>query len=78
VENDRQCQHQQLHAHDRRQWDRGPGNLEKSGGSTLTLVGPNTYSGQTLISGGTLSIAAANSLGNASVTNSIRLGGGAA
>ncbi len=55
----------------------GPGNLEKSGGSTLTLVGPNTYSGQTVITAGTLSIAAANSLGNASTTNTIALSGGA-
>ncbi len=54
----------------------GGGNLEKSGASTLTLVGPNTYSGQTIISGGTVSISAANSLGNAGPTNSIALSTG--
>lgn len=55
----------------------GPGSLEKSGASTLTLVGPNSYSGKTVISGGTLSIAAATSLGSAAATNSIALSGGA-
>jgi autotransporter-associated beta strand protein len=56
----------------------GPGNLEKSGASTLTLVGPNTYSGKTIVSGGTLASATlAASLGNASPTNTIELSGGA-
>ena len=54
----------------------GSGNLEKSGASILTLVGPNTYSGQTVIGGGVLSILAANSLGNASATNTIALSSG--
>ena len=54
----------------------GSGNLEKSGASTLALAGPNTYSGQTVVSGGILAIAAATSLGNASATNSIALSGG--
>ena len=54
----------------------GAGNLEKSGASTLTLVGPNTYSGQTIVSGGTISFAAANSLGNGGSTNSIALSNG--
>jgi autotransporter-associated beta strand protein len=54
----------------------GPGNLEKSGNSTLTLVGPNTYSGRTIISGGTVSIASPTSLGNAATTNTISLSGG--
>ena len=54
----------------------GPGNLEKSGASTLTLVGANSYAGQTVLSGGTVSYAAPTSLGNGGVTNSIALSGG--
>ena len=54
----------------------GPGNLEKSGSSTLTLTGPNTYSGKTIITGGTVSIATGASLGNGDVTNDIVLDGG--
>ncbi len=55
----------------------GSGNLEKSGGSTLTLVGPNTYAGKTVVSGGTLAFSAANSLGNVfAPTNSIALSTG--
>jgi autotransporter-associated beta strand protein len=55
----------------------GPGNLEKSGTSILTLTGANTYSGQTIVSGGTLAFAAANSLGNAGAANTIAISGGA-
>ena len=55
----------------------GPGNLEKSGASTLTLVGANTFSGQTIVGGGAVVISAANSLGNASITNTIGISGGA-
>ena len=54
----------------------GPGNLEKSNGGSLTLVGPNTYAGQTIVGGGTVVISAANSLGNASATNTIGINGG--
>ena len=54
----------------------GPGNLEKSGGSTLTLVGPNTYAGPTVISGGTVSVAAVTSLGSGAPGNNIALSGG--
>ncbi len=56
----------------------GPGNLEKSGASTLTLSGPNTYSGKTILSGGAIaSTTLATSLGNGSTTNTIELSGGA-
>src|SRR5262249_55950583 len=54
----------------------GPGSLEKSGSGTLTLVGPNTYAGKTVIGGGVVSFPAPTSLGNGSVTNSIALSGG--
>lgn len=54
----------------------GPGSLEKSGASTLTLSGPNTYSGPTIINGGTISIASASSLGNSTPTNTIAFNGG--
>jgi autotransporter-associated beta strand protein len=54
----------------------GPGSIEKSGTSTLTLAGPNTYSGKTVISGGTVAISGANSIGNGAQTNTISLSGG--
>ena len=56
----------------------GPGSLEKSGTSTLTLNGANTYSGKTVLNGGTILVTGATStpLGNASVTNTIEFNGG--
>jgi fibronectin-binding autotransporter adhesin len=55
----------------------GPGSLEKAGTSLLTLSGPNTYSGKTVVSGGTLAGATlATSLGNGAPTNTIELSGG--
>jgi autotransporter-associated beta strand protein len=54
----------------------GPGGLAKSGTSVLTLVGANSYSGRTTITGGTVSIAASTSLGDASATNTIAINGG--
>ncbi len=56
----------------------GPGNLEKSGTSTLTLNGANTYSGQTIINGGTILVSGTSSapLGNGAVTNTIVFNGG--
>lgn len=54
----------------------GAGSLEKSGASTLTLVGANTYAGPTVLNGGNVNIAVPTSLGNASATNSIVFNGG--
>ncbi len=54
----------------------GPGSLEKFGSSTLTFSGPNTYSGQTIVGGGTLSTSTATSLGDAGPTNNIAINGG--
>ena len=54
----------------------GPAGITKSGAASLTLAGPNLHSGRTTISGGTLSIAAANSLGNGASTNAVTIENG--
>jgi fibronectin-binding autotransporter adhesin len=51
----------------------GPIGIEKSGASTLTLVGPNANTRKTIISGGTISIVDAASLGSGVAGNSIEL-----
>ncbi|MFN0078893.1 MAG: autotransporter-associated beta strand repeat-containing protein [Prosthecobacter sp.] len=54
-------------------------NLTKTGGGTLVLGGSSTGTGLTIISGGTLSIAADNNLGDAPaavVANQLQIGGG--
>lgn len=51
----------------------GDGSVIKSGAGTLSLFGPNTYSGSTVITGGTLSVANAGNLGTGDLTAS---GGG--
>ncbi len=45
----------------------GPGGLNKLGANTLTLSAANTYSGDTQISGGTLTLANANALQNSTL-----------
>jgi len=42
----------------------GPGSLTTTGGGTLTLTGTNTYSGDTIINGGTLAVSATGTLGS--------------
>ncbi|HEX8916294.1 MAG TPA: autotransporter-associated beta strand repeat-containing protein, partial [Humisphaera sp.] len=54
----------------------GTTGIAKTGASTLTLVGANTYSGTTSVGGGTVVVSAANSLGDGSATNGIALSGG--
>ncbi len=44
----------------------GTGNLEKSDAGTLVLSGTNTYTGSTIISNGTVQLAATGSIGNSS------------
>ncbi len=50
--------------------------IEKTGASTLTLVGPNVHTGVTSIGGGTVAIGNANSLGSGAAGNSIALSNG--
>ncbi|EPD4823240.1 autotransporter-associated beta strand repeat-containing protein, partial [Salmonella enterica subsp. enterica] len=47
----------------------GTGRVEKSGDDTLTLSGSNSYTGGTLISGGTLVATNVDALGSGDVTN---------
>ncbi|EKR4268036.1 autotransporter-associated beta strand repeat-containing protein [Salmonella enterica] len=51
----------------------GTGRVEKSGDDTLTLSGSNTYTGGTLISGGTLVATSVDALGTGNVTNNATL-----
>jgi autotransporter-associated beta strand protein len=48
----------------------GSGNLTKSGAGTLTLSGNNTYSGDTLVSAGTLTLSSALALQNSTIDTS--------
>jgi autotransporter-associated beta strand protein len=57
----------------------GPGSLVKSGTGSLTLVGPNTFTGKTTVTGGTLVIRADAALGTppaAPVADQLTLAGG--
>ena len=56
----------------------GPADLEKSGTSTLTLSGANSYSGRTILNGGSIDMTGTSSapLGNSTTTNTIVFNGG--
>ncbi len=53
----------------------GTTGLTKTNAGTLTLVGPNLYTGQTSVGGGVLAIAAPTSLGDGSASNNIAISG---
>lgn len=55
----------------------GTGNVTKLGDGTVILGGGNSYSGQTDIEAGVLSISASNNLGDGSATNTVRIANGA-
>jgi fibronectin-binding autotransporter adhesin len=54
----------------------GPTSVTKLGTGNITVVNNNTYSGATIINGGTLSISSAGNLGDASATNTISVSNG--
>ena len=54
----------------------GSGILNQIGGGVSTLTGTNTYSGQTSINNGTLSISTSANLGDESLTNTLAINGG--
>lgn len=54
----------------------GTGSLTKSGSGTLTLGGSNSYTGPTIINGGTLSISSNGNLGPAATGAGLTLNGG--
>ena len=54
----------------------GTGAVGKANANRVTLSGANTYSGATVVDGGTLVVSASNNLGNESVTNGIVIDSG--